>query len=87
MHSTRFYVSAIYLQIGLMCQDLQEYLFQNNKEKVQSEEKSSDFLFLILNIVDISYDDGAHDGLVEKEDDDFGLDWTKILAGIKLPES
>ena len=71
-----------------------------------------------LNIADISYDDGAHDGLVdarntarlyakmqreeeftlnryymeaaglvEKEDDDFGLDWTKILAGIKLPES
>lgn len=70
-----------------------------------------------LNIADISYEDGAHDGLidarntarlyakmqreeeltlnryymeatglVEKEDDDFGLDWTKILAGIILPE-
>lgn len=69
-----------------------------------------------LNIADIYYEDGAHDGLVdakntallyakmereavltlnkyyveattEKEDDDFGLDWTKILSGLVFPEA
>jgi len=70
-----------------------------------------------LNIADIYYEDGAHDGLVdarntallyakmqreevltlnkyyaeatadiETEDEDFGTDWSKLLAGIELPE-